>query len=70
MSRRFFDAPPAQRCVAIITLRDGSLADCGRRRVVGRLCRQHDKLLMKASTELAPVLFPESAVQEGGTNGE
>ena len=36
MKRRFIDAPtPMQRCEAEITLKDGSLAQCGRYRKRG-----------------------------------
>lgn len=43
--KRRFTAPPRdQRCVADVTLRDGSGAQCMRARVVDDLCRQHDRL--------------------------
>lgn len=43
--RRFVDAPQDERCAATISLRDGSLAQCGRRKKVGGLCRQHATLV-------------------------
>lgn len=33
--RRWTDAPPAERCAATVTLRDGTTAQCGRRKVEG-----------------------------------
>jgi hypothetical protein len=40
--RRWTDAKPAERCVQDIKLRDGSGAQCGRRRTLGHLyCAQH-----------------------------
>ncbi len=42
--RTFVDAPRDQRCTAIVTLKDGSLADCGRYRKIGDLCTQHAKM--------------------------
>src|SRR5271156_2074153 len=44
MSRRFVDAGTSQRCAAVVRLRDGSTADCGRRRVREDLCTQHAKI--------------------------
>lgn len=44
MPRRFIDAPTEQRCVWTITLRDGSEAQCGRRKTNGDLCTQHAKM--------------------------
>jgi hypothetical protein len=42
MPRRWTDAPTADRCGANITLKDGSGAQCGRRRKEGKLlCWQH-----------------------------
>lgn len=42
---RFVDAPLAERCRWNITLRDGSLAQCGRRRMAGGWqCSQHQKI--------------------------
>lgn len=43
MKRIFVDAPNAQRCKATITLKDKSLAQCGRYMKIGCLCRQHAK---------------------------
>jgi len=41
--RRFNDAPFDERCCASIQFRDGSRAQCGRRRTQGRYhCWQHD----------------------------
>jgi hypothetical protein len=42
--RRFIDAPREFRCVWTITLRDGSKAQCGRRKAIGQLCMQHEKI--------------------------
>lgn len=44
MKRRFIDAPAEQRCAWTVKLRDGSQAQCGRRKVVGDLCTQHAKM--------------------------
>ena len=44
MKRRFIDAPTEQRCEAELTLKDGSLAQCGRYKKVGNLCTQHAKM--------------------------
>lgn len=44
MSRRFIDAPSEQRCSWTVTLRDGSKAQCGRRKTSGDLCTQHSKM--------------------------
>lgn len=41
MKRRFIDAPSELRCEWEITLRDGSKAQCGRRKAVRNLCTQH-----------------------------
>lgn len=43
-SRRFRDAPIDERCKAVVTLADGTTADCGRRRAIGDLCTQHAKM--------------------------
>ena len=43
--RVFKDAPYGQRCNATITLKDKSLAQCGRHRKVGTFCLQHSRLL-------------------------
>lgn len=44
MKRKFFDAPADQRCEWTITLRDGSKAQCGRKKTTGQLCTQHAKM--------------------------
>lgn len=44
MKRRFFDATLEERCVWIIKLRDGSEAQCGRRKTNDDLCTQHTKM--------------------------
>jgi len=44
MGRMYLDPPAKLRCQATITLRDGSKAQCGRRRKVGGLCTQHDAM--------------------------
>lgn len=42
--RRWTDAPPAERCAATVTLRDGTTAQCGRRKVEGdERCWQHQR---------------------------
>jgi len=41
---KFKDAPDYLRCTAVIKLRDGSAATCGRYRVYGVLCKQHEKI--------------------------
>jgi len=44
MKRKWTDAPNDQRCRYDITLRDGSKAQCGRRRVNGDYCKQHQNM--------------------------
>jgi len=41
--RRFIAAANSERCHAVVKLRDGSTADCGRKAKSTRLCRQHEK---------------------------
>ena len=42
--RQFRDAPLNERCQATITLKDGSTAQCGRRRQSGKdYCWQHSQ---------------------------
>lgn len=43
-TRRFIDADAEQRCEWTVKLRDGSLAQCGRRHTDGQLCTQHAKM--------------------------
>jgi hypothetical protein len=48
MKRRIFiDAREDERCLATILLRDKSTAQCGRKRAVGKYCKQHEKILSK-----------------------
>jgi len=49
MSRQFIDAPYWDRCTAVITLRDGSTADCGRHitDTERKLCTQHAKIAQR-----------------------
>lgn len=42
--RRFIDAPSEDRCAWTIKLKDGSEAQCGRRKTDGDLCTQHSKM--------------------------
>jgi hypothetical protein len=42
--RRWRDPFGELRCQWDITLRDGSKAQCGRRKALGQLCTQHDKM--------------------------
>lgn len=50
--RRAFFAPPTDlRCCWDTTMRDGSGAQCMRRAVEGRLCRQHAKMLSAMNFE-------------------
>jgi len=42
--RRFIDAPIDERCEASIVLKDGSGAQCGRRKREESFCFQHSKL--------------------------
>lgn len=44
MKRRFVDTPSDERCRWTITLRDGSEAQCVRRKAIGDLCAQHSKI--------------------------
>ena len=47
--RKFHDAPYGERCMATVTLKDGSLAQCGRYRKLGILCLQHHRMGEKAN---------------------
>ena len=47
---QFIDAPIGQRCEAVITLKDGSTAQCGRYGKVDSLCRQHAKIASSRAT--------------------
>ena len=38
---RFTDAPQGERCTAVVTLKDKSTADCGRRATIDDRCWQH-----------------------------
>lgn len=49
--RRFIDATTDQRCEWTVTLRDGSKAQCGRRRKVRNMCTQHAKIEQRFSCE-------------------
>lgn len=44
MKRRFIDAPHQIRCMWNVTLRDGSLAQCGRAKTSEHFCTQHAKM--------------------------
>lgn len=45
MKRRWTDAPMSDRCTKNIWMRDGSGAQCGRRRQPGfDLCHQHQRM--------------------------
>lgn len=53
-ARRFIDAPIEERCGWNIRLRDGSGAQCGRRRLVGgRFCAQHAKMAKQGNLRLS-----------------
>lgn len=43
-TRRSMNCNAAPRCTAVVTMRDGSTADCMRHRTTGDLCTQHAKL--------------------------
>jgi len=62
MRRRFIDAPLAVRCIQTITLRDGSQAQCGRRRTKGKHCAQHEKLNHQRSNETMRTETPQQEV--------
>ncbi len=47
MKRVFVDAPDRERCKAIVKLRDGTTANCGRRAVQDGLCTQHYKIAQR-----------------------
>ena len=49
--RRFVDATADQRCIWTVTLRDGSSAQCGRRKVEGDLCTQHARMAARWSCD-------------------
>ena len=44
--RIYIDPPYAQRCIFNITMSDNSKAQCGKRKRVGELCKQHYKIKM------------------------
>jgi hypothetical protein len=48
MKRVFIDALTEERCTWTVKLRDGSTAQCGRRKVVGDLCTQHAKIAARS----------------------
>jgi hypothetical protein len=50
-ARRFVDAALSVRCAANIRLRDGSSAQCGRRRVELGFCRQHWRMFQRGRIE-------------------
>jgi hypothetical protein len=54
MSRQFIDASQDVRCVAIITLRDKTTADCGRcaTDLPRKLCTQHARIADRANVEV------------------
>lgn len=56
-TRRFNDAT---RCTVVVTLKDGSAADCGRKRTVGALCTQHAKMHVKNCWGCGAVLERET----------
>lgn len=78
-SRRFIDTPAEQRCQHTITLRDGSKAQCGkRRRAGGTLCTQHSQTKQNMTTNQTKIEFifgaqvtknnesiPENFISEG-----
>lgn len=41
--RKFIDTPLNERCVFTIKLRDGTFAQCGRKKKLNELCLQHHK---------------------------
>ena len=47
--RHFLDAATSDRCQYSITLRDKSQAQCGRRAISGRWCRQHTAIVARES---------------------
>lgn len=49
--RQYVDPPDAIRCTAVCRLPDGSTVDCGRRRKIGKLCRQHYAILRDSLKE-------------------
>lgn len=50
--RRWTDAPYHDRCGAPVTLRDGTTADCGRRRQSGKLlCWQHYRKWLRSMSD-------------------
>lgn len=55
--RRFVDAPNETRCKWDRVLRDGSGAQCGRRRAVGDYCTQHARI-----ANARPVVTPPAWV--------
>ncbi len=64
MTRRFNDALQGERCQAVVTLRDGSTADCGRKSVTGGLCTQHAKIAAPLNV-VTPMLRRPVAVGGG-----
>ena len=52
IGRKFIDAPQGERCRAVVTLKDGTTADCGRRAMTGDLCTQHAGMTKPGYPEL------------------
>ena len=44
IGRKFIDAPQGERCKAVVTLKDGTTADCGRHGIRDGLCEQHARI--------------------------
>ena len=60
MTRTFIDALQHDRCRAVVTLRDKSTADCGRRAVRDGLCTQHLKM---AATRVVVLGVPTALLE-------
>lgn len=60
---RFIDASGDRRCLATVTLRDKSTAQCGRSIKVNGLCWQHEKQ-RKANTEKPSQSIPREIDEE------
>ncbi len=58
--RLWIDPPDEARCDAEITMRDGSLARCGKWRKVGNLCTQHHKISLLGMAQSMTRPTPEA----------
>jgi hypothetical protein len=61
--------PYDSRCVASVYLKDGSGAQCFRRRRAGELCRQHSKMKRIRINAFGAPVFSEARKSKGDQRG-